>query len=267
MLVAAYRARASARPSPVCNDPWASRLAGVEGEELARRYDQGFPSAELWVAVRTAFFDREIRRLTGEAKAGQVVVLGAGFDTRAVRLAGSGVRWFEVDRLESQEEKLRRLGALADYPRQAATFVSCDFEKEDFLDRLAAAGFRAEEPAIFLWEGVTLYLPEAAVRTTLRNIARRCHARTVVLFDYIGKKMGDREVRSAGDLAIHAVSVEVGEPIVFGSNDLLPLLYEEGYRFVHTLSFDEATLDLTGTYDRARMFRFQRLALCSRTAP
>ena len=88
-----------------------------------------------------------------------------------------------------------------------------------------------------------------------------------MLFDYVGKKMGEGSVRAEGDRAIRSVSEEVGEPIVFGSDDILPLLFETGFRFVRTISFDEAALELTGTYDRARMFRFQRLALASRTAP
>lgn len=59
----------------------------------------------------------------------------------------------------------------------------------------------------------------------------------------------------------------LGERIVFGTNDPLPMLYEEGFRHVRSVSFDEACLSLTGTYDRAREFRFQRIVLASRTRP
>jgi hypothetical protein len=59
----------------------------------------------------------------------------------------------------------------------------------------------------------------------------------------------------------------LGEPVRFGTNDPLPMLYEEGFRHVRSVSFDEACLSLTGTYDRSRMFRFQHLATASRTAP
>jgi hypothetical protein len=57
--------------------------------------------------------------------------------------------------------------------------------------------------------------------------------------------------------------VGLGEPIRWGTNDVLPLLYEEGFRKVHVTSFDEAALNLTGTYDRARKWRFQWLVRAS----
>src|SRR5207237_464362 len=55
LFMTAYRARASARPNALCSDPWAAALAGEEGFELARRYDEIYPPMELWTAVRTAF--------------------------------------------------------------------------------------------------------------------------------------------------------------------------------------------------------------------
>jgi hypothetical protein len=53
---------------------------------------------------------------------------------------------------------------------------------------------------------------------------------------------------------------------VFGTNDPLPMLFEEGFRRVRQLTFDEITLDLTGTYERGRSFRSQHLAIASRAA-
>src|SRR5689334_1301676 len=88
MLVAAYRGRATARTPRICDDPWAARLAGDEGLELARRFEANFEHSELWVALRTAVIDEQVRRFTeGHARARQVVILGAGLDTRAARLA------------------------------------------------------------------------------------------------------------------------------------------------------------------------------------
>src|ERR1700733_9041270 len=93
LMVAAYRGRATAREEHVCDDPWAAALAGSEGHEVARRYDDAFGPMELWIALRTAFFDARVRRLTSPTGGiAQVVLLGAGFDTRAARLAREGVR-------------------------------------------------------------------------------------------------------------------------------------------------------------------------------
>lgn len=263
LLVAGYRARATAKPEHVCDDRWAAAFAGEEGIELGKNYDVVYPASEIYTAIRTAFIDREtIRALDSGVR--QVVILGAGFDSRAARLARSGVQFFEVDSPSSQEEKLRRLRSIPDYPETAATYVACDFEKNDFVERLIEAGFDAGAPAFIVWEGVVCYLTEEAVRSTLRRISDALHPRTSVVFDYFTRDLVEGRSKRAEDALIRGWLDDIGEPIRFGINDILPFLFEEGFRGIHTCSFDEAALELTGTYDRARMFRFPRLAVISR---
>jgi methyltransferase (TIGR00027 family) len=265
-MVAAYRGRASAKDKPLCVDPWALALAGEEGAAIARDYDQVFPHMELWIAVRTAFLDGCVRRFARDGSVRQVVLLGAGFDTRAARLAHPGLRFFEVDHSPSQGEKLRRLAALRDYPREHARYVSCDFEREDFLTRLAARGASLDVPTFFVWEGVTAYLTEGAVRATLERIAEGAHPESVVAFDHLRRKIVAGDVKDPRDLASKRFVADLGEPLRFGCDDPLPMLYQAGFRRVRTHTFDELTLDATGTYARERAFRFQGVALASRAA-
>jgi len=265
-LVAAYRGRATGRPDPVCNDPWAAELAGDAGRSFAAQFDEAFPHGELWVALRTWFLDARVA-LAMDAGVAQVVILGAGLDTRAARLARPGVRFFEVDHPSSQAHKLAAVAALEGYPRDAASYVGCDFEKEDFLTRLEAGGFRVDAPAVIVWEGVTYYLTEGAVRSTLRRIAEGCHAASLVMFDLVRRRLVTGDVRDPGDRATGQVVAGLGEPLRFGIDDVLPLLAEEGFRFVATASFDELCLARTGTYERRRKFRFQHVAIASRGAP
>jgi methyltransferase (TIGR00027 family) len=268
MMVAAYRARASQVPSPLFTDPWAEALAGTQGEHLADEMNALQPEMQLWIAVRTAFIDRLIRRLVGPATGfAQVVILGAGLDTRAARLASPGVRYFEVDHPATGAEKRRRTAALPGFPTAAATYVACDFEREDFLDGLVAAGFRTDAPAVVVWEGVCCYLTEAAVRSTLHRVATGCHPTTVIVFDTIGKKMVAGSSRHAADRQTGQMVDALSEPVRWGTDDPLPLLYEEGFRKVSATTFDEAALDLTGTYDRERRWRFQSLVTASVAAP
>jgi methyltransferase (TIGR00027 family) len=260
LLVAAYRARASEKSDPVCDDRWAAGLAGEEGRALAEAYDRAYPPMELWVAVRTAYLDAQVRYWTAPPLAfDQVVVLGAGLDTRAARLVRPGLAFFEVDHPATQADKRQRLAKLEGYPAGAATQVACDFQADDFLAKLGGAGFDPERPAVILWEGVTPYLPEAAIRATLRRVAAGCHARTVLLFDHLRRPKADNVTEA------HAFVEGLGEKVIWGSNDPLPMLHEEGFRHVRSVSFDEACLTLTGTYAREREFRFQRLVLASRT--
>lgn len=265
LLVAAYRARASARDEPLVSDPWAAALAGDEGEALATKVDGFLRERELWVAVRTAFIDEEVDRWTARDTATQVVILGAGLDTRAARFAKKGVRFFEVDQPASQRDKLGRIERLDGYPRDAATYVACDFEKDDFLDRLVAAGFASDAPALVVWEGVTPYLHERAIRATLRRIALGCHPESRLVFDHFAKAFALRQSKNEADAKTHELVDALGERFLFGTNDALPMLHEEGFRHVRSASFDEITLSFTGTYDRDRAFRFQRIVLASRT--
>lgn len=267
-MVAAYRARASAGEEAICSDPWAEKLAGVDGFELAERFDARFPHMELWMGLRTAYLDRQVEYWTREHGFRQVVILGAGLDTRAARLSRDGVRFFEVDHPATQAEKRDRLERVDGYPVDAALYVPCDFESgQDFLDQLVAGGFDPDEPAVVLWEGVTPYLTEAAVRATATRIAEGMHPQSVLLFDYISKRMAEGANLRDKDQKTREYVGDLGEPIRWGTNDPLPLLYECGFRHVRTVTFDDIALTFTGTYEREREFRFQSIALASATAP
>jgi methyltransferase (TIGR00027 family) len=261
LMVAAYRGRASATPDALIDDPWAARLAGPAGEEIATKVAAINPHMELWIALRTAFIDRQVgSRVEGGIT--QVVLLGAGLDTRAARLATDGVRFFEVDHPHSQEDKRARLAALDGYPTDAATYASCDFERDDFVERLVAAGFDSGAPAFFVWEGVTMYLSEEAVAATLARISG-CHPESVVLFDYVNKNVAQGSRLREADAATRKMIEDLGEPMVWGVNDTTPILHRAGFRHLRTVSFDQICLALTGSWERARLFRFQGIALAS----
>ncbi|NUO54167.1 MAG: class I SAM-dependent methyltransferase [Polyangiaceae bacterium] len=267
LFMAAYRARATRAPNAICRDEWAAELAGEEGFDLAKKYDAVYGHMELWTAVRTAFIDQRVRRALSPAWGmKQIVILGAGLDTRAARLSFPGVRFFEVDHPESQAHKRRRIEAASGYPVQSASYVPCDFEKQDFLDQLVRSGFREVEPAFFVWEGVTPYLTEAAVRSTLRRVATGTSPSSVVVFDHLRKKIVAGDVADPNDLQSREFVGDLGEPLRWGTDDVLPVLYSEGFRRVRVTSFDEACLDFTGTYERDRKFRFQSMAVASRGA-
>jgi len=263
-MVAAYRGRASARPDAICHDPWALRLAGPEGEALSRRWDEHSPFMELWMALRTRYIDDCVQRSLDHGTR-QVVVLGAGLDTRASRLGRRGVRFFEVDQPASQADKRERLSRFERYPLDAATFVPCDFELDDFVQLLELAGLDRRAPTCFVWEGVIYYLAEDAARSTLVRLASEFDPRSLLILDYLNSKMAKASPRLRDeDRAMKEIIDGLGEPMQFGIDDPTPLMAECGYRFLRTVSFDELALQYTGTYARERFFRFQAMALASR---
>ena len=267
LMVCAYRARASKWQPPLFVDPWADALAGSDGQEIARLLDARFPPMEMWLGLRVAYLDRLVGLAVDRLSVRQVVILGAGYDTRAARLPRAGVRFFEVDHPATQAAKRERLASLKGYPVDAATYTTCNFEREDPIDRLVATGFDRGEPALVIWEGVVPYLTEPAIRATATRLASGLDPRSLVAFDFVGKKFAAGQSKSESDRATQAFVGELGEPMKFGSDDILPLLYECGFRWVRQLDFNSLALEFLGDYRRERMFRFQHIALAAVRTP
>jgi methyltransferase (TIGR00027 family) len=101
------------------------------------------------------------------------VLIGAGYDGRALRYAKPGVRWFEVDHPATQADKRQRLGRL-EIPADDVTFVAADLAGDDVSAALSEAGFAPDAPSLLLGEGVVVYLDPgvlARVLAQLRSIA------------------------------------------------------------------------------------------------
>jgi len=267
LMVCAYRARTSRSSAPLFVDPWAEALAGAEGHDIARQVDASSPPMELWFAVRVAYLDRLVGLAVDRLSIRQIVILGAGYDTRAARLPRAGVEFYEVDHPATQAAKRARVAALPGYPVEAARYVACDLQRDDPVDRLASAGFDPRGPALVIWEGVVSYLPEPAIRATATRLATGLDPRSLLAFDFLGKTLAAGTSQAAGDREMAAQLGRLGEPLRFGSDDILPLLHACGYRWVRSLDFNELALELVGDYQRERMFRFQHLALAAVRPP
>lgn len=176
--------------------------------EVPKRYE---------ASARIPFFDDAIARHLDQVR--QIVILGAGFDTRAYRPASDRrVRWFEVDAPGTQSMK-RELLQKAGVDATGVTFVAADFENEDWLERLAQAGFDRSLPSFFLWEGVMMYLDREAVLATLRKIASTATG-SVVAFDYFTTEA--LESQALYWRYARATTKAVGEPMKFGVDSTPP---------------------------------------------
>lgn len=135
------------------------------------------------VSLRTAAIDDELRTALGRGAA-QLVILGAGLDARAFRLADLGdTAVFEVDFPATQLAKRARLDGSLATAREVA-FVGVDFERDLLDERLAEAGHDPGMPTVWIWEGVTPYLDEQALEATLEVVARRSAEASTLLVTY-----------------------------------------------------------------------------------
>ncbi len=133
--------------------------------------------------LRTTAIDRELADAIG-AGARTLVLLGAGFDGRAYRLdCLRDVDVFEVDHPATSEAKRGRATTLT--ARSRSLFhVDVDFDRMRVADALAAHGHDDAQPTVWIWEGVTPYLPPEAIDATLRAVASRSAPRSRLLMTY-----------------------------------------------------------------------------------
>src|SRR5690348_3972031 len=118
-----------------------------------------------YLAARTAFFDRTVTSALGRGVT-QVVIGGAGYDGRAFRYAKPGVRWFEVDHPATQADKRERIARLG-LDAAHITFIAADFTADPVAAPLRAAGVDQASPALFLFEGVAVYLERPVIERVL----------------------------------------------------------------------------------------------------
>jgi len=139
------------------------------------------------VTARTAYIDALMKRSVDDVD--QVVLMGAGYDTRAYgEFRRDGLSFFELDQITTQELKKKAL-ADAGIDTAGTRFVSVDFQKEDAFERLAASGYDDSKKTFFLWEGVTLYLGEEDVRRALRDMKHHSAPESVIVADFYSTRM------------------------------------------------------------------------------
>lgn len=120
------------------------------------------------------------------------MILGAGYDTRPYRLpVMENVKVFEVDLPTVQDDKKKKLqkylGRLPDY----VSFIPIDFDTQTLEAVFSGTAFNPVKPAIFIWEGVTQYISEEAVRQTLAFVGKSAPG-SIVVFTYVLKSIIER---------------------------------------------------------------------------
>jgi len=251
---AAYRAvHQILERGEIFRDPLASRILDEQTaaslNEMAA--DESLRPMRLFIAARSRFSEDTMANCVA-AGVRQVVVLGAGLDTFALRnpFADLGVRVFEVDYAATQLWKRERIKAAGLIEPRSLIFAPTDFERESLSEGLTKAGFRLNQPAFFQWLGVVPYLTREAVSSTLRFISEVPEA--VVVFDYAEPVQNYPAERRAGITAVAESAAARGEPwlSLFDPADLHGLLRDNGFKTVEDLGLPEIAERLYGALRR-----------------
>ncbi len=160
-------------------------MARLPRPELEKRFD----TLDM-LPLRVRAIDAELERAIA-AGVQQVVILGAGLDTRAYRLSFlKNATVFEVDHAATQEQKRARAAGLVPVAGRLV-YVAVDFERDSLAEKLAAAGHRRDAPTVWIWEGVIMYLTDQGFRATLRSISDVSAPGSLLLVHYHERDTGE----------------------------------------------------------------------------
>lgn len=226
--------------------PGMAALARAPQGVVDRIFDWIVPGLATTLVCRQRFFDDHLLQqlaLSGDDEVQQVIVLGAGLDTRALRFTAAlrGRPLFEIDFPATSERKRKQLERLygpwqdqQSGPLPHLEQVGCDFARESFADALLRSPrFAKGAKTVVLWEGVTMYLERAAVRRTLQDLASLVSSGSFVGIDFWflidGRKLGSTVRRILPQL----LGV-VGEPVLFSLHpeDAAAFLTSAGWQVV-----------------------------------
>jgi methyltransferase (TIGR00027 family) len=169
-----------------------------------------------YVPLRHRFIDEHLVAAL-DAGAEQVVLLGAGYDTRAYRFADqlAGRPVYEVDLAAISRSKVATIAKHADlFPSTNVVPVEIDFEVQTLDLVLTEAGFTAGARTFFTWEGVPMYLTRAAVKATLDAVWSLSGPQSALAHDMWFPVDDPSPMGTARRLAPNALSF-IGEPVTF----------------------------------------------------
>ncbi len=254
--IAFARAAESLKPIGVriCYDPFARQFIPGALYAIMKFFDSiGYtekrgPGVMGFLVARTRYLDDYLHECL-EAGLQQLVILGAGYDSRAYRFESlkGHVKVFEVDHPATQQVKIEKITRLLGRRPDHVVYVPIDFTQETLEKRLCESGYDPSVKTLFIWEGVTYYLDAQAVDNTLAFVARHSAPGSSIIFDYTYSAVIDGTWKR-GEIATMRRNRRLsGEGMIFGipAGTIEPFLSERGF---------ENIVDVTGEDLRKKYF-------------
>jgi len=249
--IAMVRAGESRRPEDerICYDPYAIRFISRDVLEFAtcnpEKYraflaqnERLLPGAGNSIIARVRYFDDAVNSSIGDGLE-QLVILGAGYDTRAYRIEGlKNVKIFEVDQLATQKIKVEKIKEIFGSLPGHVTYVSVDIGVDTLGQRLLESGYDRSLKTLFIMEGLFMYLPPGIVDETLSFIAHNSGRSSAIVFDYIPESIVDGTCELEAGKNWQKGVTDVGEPFLFGikEGELETFLTQRGFSNVKNVT-------------------------------
>jgi methyltransferase (TIGR00027 family) len=208
---------------------------------MHEKRERFFPGLNNSIVARVRFFDDFVKRLMDEGIL-QLVILGAGYDSRAYRIEGlKKIRTFEVDQPATQAVKIDKIKEIFGHLPDHVVHVSADLGRDDLGQRLAEKGYDRSLKTLFIMEGILMYLQPTAVDGILSFVVKNSIKGNSILFDYHPQSMVDGSSELAAGMNIWNHVSQLGEPFQFGIKEgtIEIFLVERGFSQVRKVTSDD----------------------------
>jgi len=222
--IAVMRAVESEKPvnERICDDPYARQfipawMYHIFGFFIKSGYtERRGPGVNGFLAARERYIDDVLIRFLEEGL-DQLVILGAGYDSRPYRFDLSGrVKTFEVDHPTTQADKLKKVQTIFGKIPEHVSYVAIDFNNQTLEERLLTVGYDPQLKTLFIWQGVSMYLTDAAVDAALDFVVNHSGPGSAIVFDYIYRAVLDGDQRQNEVTNMRRYRFMTGEELTFG---------------------------------------------------
>jgi methyltransferase (TIGR00027 family) len=253
--IAMQRFGESAKPEGerICYDPYAIHFIspkiiefGMKHPEEAKfkieQMEKLFPGLSSSIMARVRYFDDFVKKSIEEGIE-QVVILGAGYDTRAYRIEElkENIKVFEVDHPNTQSFKIEKIRGIFGSVPEHVVYVPVDFEKETLGQKLFDRGYDPSKKTLFIMEGLIMYIPPKAVAETLIFIVENSGQGSAVIFDYYIESVVDGTCKLEIGTNIRNHLLQLGEPLQFGikEEEIEDFLTQFGFSKVQNITSED----------------------------
>lgn len=230
--IAMVRVDESRKPEDerICYDPYAIRFISQEVLDFAANNPEEFrafvaqnerlvPGARNSIVARVRFFDDIVKSSISNGLE-QLVILGAGYDTRAYRIEGlNKTMVFEVDHPATQSIKIEKIMEIFSSFPDYVTYVPVNLELDKFGQRLLESRYDKSLKTLFIMEGLLMYLSPEIVDEILSFIVHNSGKGSAIIFDYIPLSVVDGTCELEAGKNWRKGVMDVGEPFLFGIED------------------------------------------------
>jgi len=236
----------------VCYDPYAVHFVSQDVLDFAAKYPEKYrafvarneilvPGASNSIVARVKFFD-DIAESSINDGLEQLVIVGAGYDTRAYRIEGlDKINVFEIDHPDTQKIKIMKIREIFKSLPNHVTYIPLGLEVDEIGQKLLKTDYDASKKTLFVMEGILMYISPENVNKILSFIVNNSGNGSSILFDYIPSSIIDGTCELEAGQNWQKGVTEAGEPFKFGIGEGLieSFLTKRGFKMIKNMTSED----------------------------